>query len=87
MSYQIQRTGVEVVEGVEVDLTLRDAGAGERTVDQIEMDLLERLCRLAWAFEEETPPDDLPDDLPDEFTPPMSVAWERVFSADEGDGE
>lgn len=83
MSYQTQRTGIAIVPGVEVDLTLRatDEGAdAERRVDHVETDLLERLCRLAWAYDEEADPDELPDDLPDEFTPPMSVAWERVFS-------
>ena len=84
MSYYTDTTCITVVDGVEVDVTVRDAGAGERKADQVTMDLKERLGVLQTAYETETPPDELTE-IPSENTPPMTVAWGRLFADGETD--
>lgn len=83
MTYEATTEEITVVPGVEVDLTVRDVGAGERDADKVLMDLQERLGVLAAAFDAETPPDAL-DEIPEEFVPAMTVAWDRRFDTDEG---
>ena len=84
MSYYVESTIITVVDGVEVDITVRDAGGGERKVDQVGMDLKERLGVLQTAYQTETPPDELTE-IPSENTPPMTVAWGRLFADGETD--
>ena len=74
--------GITVVDGVEIDISVR--GDADRA-HKVMIDLKERLGRLAAAYEEETPPSELPEDLTEthpEKTPMMTVAWERVFNGD-----
>jgi len=93
MTYEVATEAITVVEGVEVDVRVRDTGAGERRADKVLIDLKERLGVLAAAYDAKTPPDDLdkvpdefvPDEIPDEYVPAMTVAWDRVFEDDEGD--
>jgi hypothetical protein len=81
--FKTTTTGIAVVEGVEVDVTVR---GDEDRAEKVLMDLKERIGVLAAAYDHETPPADLPDDLGDlgdrRYTPPMSVAWGRVFEDD-----
>jgi len=83
MTYEATTTGITVVEGVEVDITVRgDEDRAEKTL----LNLKERAGRLGAAFEAEVPPDDLPDDLNKDYpryAAPVSVAWDRVFEDDE----
>lgn len=73
--YRATTTGIAVVGGVEVDITVR---GNEDRAEKVLMDLNARLGRLGAAFEGETPPSEI-QEVPDEYTPPMTVAWGRVF--------
>ena len=89
MSDEFQATteGISVVEGVEVDVTVR---GDEDRASKVLIDLKARLGVLAAAFDHEIPPGRLPEDLgtltedENRYTPPVSVAWGRVL-ADEDD--
>jgi hypothetical protein len=88
--YETASTRITVVEGVEVDLSVR---GDEKRAEKVLIDLKERLAVLAAAFDHETPPGDLPDDLAalteedNRYTPPMSVAWDRVFTDETDDDD
>lgn len=84
MTYEVATTEITVVDGVEVDLTVRATGDDERKADHVMMDVQERLGIIATAFDTETPPGEL-DRIPDENVPPMTVAWERIFEAEVSD--
>lgn len=81
--YSATTLGIGVIDGVSVDITV---SGDEDKAEKVLMDLKERAGRLAAAFEDETPPDELPDDLGKEHpdkVPPMTVAWDRIFEEDE----
>lgn len=84
MTYETTTDQITVVDGVEVDVTVRDTGGGERKADHVSRDLKERLGVLAAAFDSETPPDDI-EDVPGEYTPMMTNAWGRIFGDDDAD--
>jgi hypothetical protein len=77
----IEVEGITAVGGVEVDISV--SGEEDRA-NKVVTDLKERLGILGAAYATETPPDEL-DDIPQEYTPPMSVAWDRVFEGDSND--
>jgi hypothetical protein len=79
--YEATTTDISIVDGVEVDITVREAGDGNGEVDKVLLDLKERLGILGYAFETETPPNEI-EEVPDRFTAPMSVAWDRVFDTE-----
>jgi hypothetical protein len=78
VTYEATTTEITVVEGVEVDITVR---GDEDRAEKVLLDLKERLGILGAAYDAEVPPDAL-GDVPEEFVPPMSVAWDRVFDYD-----
>jgi hypothetical protein len=82
--YEVTTTGISVVEGVEVDVTVR---GDEDRAGMVLIDLKERLAVLAAAYDHQTPPADLPDDLGDlgeRYKPPMSVVWDRTLADGNG---
>ena len=68
-----------VVNGLEISITIKDVGAGERKADQVHMDIYERLGKLQAAYEAETPPDEL-ESIPSEYVPTLTIAWDNVFT-------
>jgi len=85
MMYEVDREGITVVEGVEVDLSVRDAGAGERTVDRTILELTTHCGRIAATLEHDVAPTEF-DELPDKYLPPATVAWNRVLDTDTDGG-
>jgi hypothetical protein len=81
--YTVTTEEITVVDGVEVDITVRDTGAGERRVDHTLTELKTHLGRIATTFEQRTPPLEL-EEIPDQNKPMLGVAWDRVL-AEEGD--
>ena len=84
--YKTSKTGITVVEGVEIDISVE---GDEEVAEKVLLDLTERAGIIAAAWDFETPPSDLPADLDtltmgeNRYAPPFSVAWDRVFEADE----
>jgi hypothetical protein len=80
--YTVTTEEITVVDGVEIDITVRDTGAGERRVDHTLTELKTHLGRIATAFEQRTPPLEL-EEIPDQNKPMFSVAWDRVLGDDD----
>ena len=76
MTYEATTEEIAVLDGVEVDITVR---GDEDKAEKALLDLKERLGVLAAAYDAETPPEQL-DEVPNEYRPLMSVAWDQVFS-------
>ncbi len=74
MTYEATTEGISVIDGVEVDITVR---GDEDKASKSLMDLKERCGRIAQAYDEQTPPDEV--ELSNEYLPPMTVAWGRVL--------
>jgi len=79
--YEATATDISIVDGVEVDIIVRETSDGDGDPDKVLLDLKEQLGVLGYAFETETPPSGI-DGVPDHFTAPMSVAWDRVFDTE-----
>lgn len=78
--YEAATEGVTIVDGVEVDITVRgEEDKAEKTL----MDLKERLGRIGAAYANETPPSELGANLDNKYLPLMTVDWEGVFSDDD----
>jgi hypothetical protein len=73
--YRASVTAITVVDGVEVDVTVR---GDEDRAEKVLMDLKERLGVLGYAYESQTPPEDLTD-IPSEYRPLMTPAWGRLL--------
>lgn len=84
MTYRGMTEDITIVDGVEVDITVR---GDEDRAEKVLMDLKERLGVIGAAYDQETPPDEL-EAIPSKFQPPMRVAWEHVLGdGTEGDDE
>lgn len=82
--YTTKVRDITVVDGVEVDLTIRDTGGGKRRVDQVKIELKEHLGRLGYAYETETPPMKIKQP-PSKYFPILSVDWSVLFAEDTDD--
>lgn len=80
MTYHATVEEITAVEGVEVDITVR---GDEDKAEKVMMDLKERIGVLGYAFDEQTPPDEL-DNIPADYRPLMTPAWDRIFDDSEG---
>ncbi len=74
MTYEATTEGISVIDGVEIDITVR---GDEKKAEKALMDLKERCGRIAQAYDEQTPPDELEPDV--EYLPLMTVDWDGVF--------
>ena len=73
--YSATTNGILVVDGVKVDISVQ---GDEDKAEKVMMDLKDRLGWIATAYEEGVPPEEL-EDRPAEYTPLMSVNWDKVF--------
>ena len=68
--------GINVIDGVKVDITVRgDEDKAEKTL----MELKDRCGRIAAAYDEQKPPSEF-EHTPVGYMPLMVVDWESVFS-------
>lgn len=75
--YKATTKGVSVVDGVKVDITVRDTGAGEDKAEKVMMELKTHMGRIQSAYEQEADPVDT--EFQAENMPLMMVNWESVF--------
>lgn len=82
--YSIREENVMTVDGMEIDIELRQqiAGADERDIDKVWGELKDHLGLIAQAFRDETPPSEIEERDPDNV-PFATVDWDRVFNEGE----
>ena len=74
---RLETEGITVVDGVEIDITIR----GEENKANKTLQELKTHCgRIGQAFDEETPPMEV--DLSAEYMPLMFVAWDSEFGGE-----
>jgi len=76
MTYEATCTGITVLEGVEIDITV---SGNEKKAEKAMMELKEHTGRIQAAFEQEQPPLEF-ERAPPEYLPLMTVDWDLVFS-------
>jgi len=75
---KVSSEGIQVVDGVTVDITVR---GNEDVAEKVMIDLTDRLGWIAEAYDTGVPPDELTERDP-ENTPPMRVGWREYLSED-----
>jgi hypothetical protein len=75
MTYEATTEGISIIDGVEVDITVRGT---EDKAEKTLMALKERCGIIAAAYDKQTPPSEF-DRTPVEYMPMMKVDWEGVF--------